>query len=159
MKNTTPLLPGFHLQTLRRKPLSASQKLAAKQKRIRDKSISQLGESFGSFIPSSELDRASTGAFSRRRLFSKENTFWGFSSQILDADSGCKEVVSKFQAFAAVKGITPPSSSTAAYCNARSKLEQSSLENILKHTTHELQQHENAGHWKDRRVVVVDGPG
>ena len=159
MKNMTYFLPGFHLSTLRRRPLSALQKLAAKQKAIRDKSISQLGDCFGSFIPSSELGRSSTGAFSRRQLFSKENTFWGFFSQILDADTGCKEVVSKFQAFAAVKGIAPPSSSTAAYCKARSKLEQSSLENILRHTAQELQQHAKGIHWKDRRVVVVDGTG
>ncbi|MEH6826459.1 MAG: hypothetical protein V7629_21495, partial [Motiliproteus sp.] len=132
MKNMTPFLPGFHLQTLRRTPLSASQKMAAQQRGIRDKSISQLGECFGSFIPSNELDRASSGSFSRRRLFSKENTFWGFFSQVLDADGGCQEVVTKFQAFAATKGIAAPSSSTAAYCNARSKFEQSSLDNILK---------------------------
>ncbi len=68
MKNMTYFLPGFHLSTLRRRPLSALQKLAAKQNAIRDKSISQLGDCFGSFIPSSELGRSSTGAFSRRQL-------------------------------------------------------------------------------------------
>ena len=30
MRNPTPMLPGFHLQTLRRKPRSAQQKLADK---------------------------------------------------------------------------------------------------------------------------------
>ncbi len=68
-------------------------------------------------------------------------------------------VVSQFQAFAATNGIAAPSSSTAAYCNARSKFEQTSLDNILKHTAHELQQHENAGRWQGHRVVVVDGTG
>lgn len=159
MKNTTPLLPGFHLQTLRRRPLSASQKLAAQWQNIRNKSISQLGDCLGSFIPSSELDHASSGPFSRRRLFSKANTFWGFFSQVLDADGGCQEVVRRFQAFAATRGVTAPSSSTAGYCTARSKLDQTCLDNILKHTANELQQHETVGRWKDRRVVVVDGTG
>jgi len=159
MKNTTPLLPGFHLTTLRRKPRSASLKLLDQRQSIRDKSISQLGSCFGSFIPSSELENASNGSFSRRRLFSKENTFWGFFSQILDADGGCKEVVRRFQAFAASKGIKAPSSSTAGYCTARSKLEQASLDKVLRHTANELQQHETTNPWVDRRVVVVDGTG
>ena len=159
MKNTTPLLPGFHLTTLRRKPRSASLKLLDQRQSIRDKSISQLGSYFGSFIPSSELENASNGSFSRRRLFSKENTFWGFFSQILDADGGCKEVVRRFQAFAASKGIKAPSSSTAGYCTARSKLEQASLDKVLRHTANELQQHETTNPWVDRRVVVVDGTG
>jgi hypothetical protein len=30
MKNSTPMFPGFHLQTLRRKPRSEAQKLADK---------------------------------------------------------------------------------------------------------------------------------
>ncbi len=67
--------------------------------------------------------------------------------------------VLSLSAFAATKGIATPSSSTAAYCNARSKLEQISLDNILKHTAHELQKHKNVERWKDRRVVVVDGTG
>ena len=51
MKNNTLYLPGFHLATLRRKPRSAVQKLADEQARLRHLSISQLGESFASFIP------------------------------------------------------------------------------------------------------------
>ncbi|TCK06168.1 IS4 family transposase [Marinobacterium mangrovicola] len=159
MKNTTPLLPGFHLSTLRRKPRAASQKLAEERARIREKSISQLCECLGSFIPAHELNPAPVGDFSRRRLFSKENTFWGFFSQVLDADGGCQEVVHRFQAFAAAKGAKAPSLSTAAYCNARSKLQLSSLENILLHTAAQLKMHPTSKYWLDRRVVVVDGTG
>jgi len=42
MKNTTRLLPGFHLPTLRRKPKTTSQKLAEKLAKIKKHSISQL---------------------------------------------------------------------------------------------------------------------
>ena len=90
MKNNSLYLPGFHLQTLRRKPRSASQKLADERARIRQHSISQLGACFSRFIPQQILDNPSNGSFSRRRLFSKENTFWAFFSQVLDADGGCK---------------------------------------------------------------------
>jgi len=159
MKNVTLLLPGFHLSTLRRKPRSPSQKLATKLHRIREKSICQLDECFGRFIPTEVLQTGTTGLFSRRRLFSKANTFWGFFTQILDADGGCQEVVRKFQAFAATKAMAPPSSSTAAYCKARQRFPTESLERILGNTTTELQRHIKAKRLNGRRVVVVDGTG
>lgn len=159
MQNNSLYLPGFHLATLRRKPRSAAQKLADEIARIRRHSISQLGDCFGHFIPTKALANVSEGAFSRRRLFSKENTFWAFFSQILDADGGCQEVVRKVQALAATRSMPVPSASTSAYCQARSKLGTAELEEILSHTAEDLQQQGQSRWWKGRRVVVVDGTG
>lgn len=159
MQNSSLYLPGFHLATLRRKPRSCAQKLADEKSRIRQHSISQLGDCFGHFIPEKALENGSDGAFSRRRLFSKVNTFWAFFSQILDADGGCQEVVRKVQALAATRSMPVPSASTSAYCQARSKLDPTELENILAHTAEDLQQQGRNRWWKDRRVVVVDGTG
>jgi len=159
MKNPNLYLPGFHLATLRRKPRSASLKLADKLAKIRRKSISQLAKYFTDFVPDQILQPHQSGAQSRRRLFSKENTFWGFFSQILNADSGCSEVVRKFHAFAASQSITLPSTSTSAYCQARQKLEETDLENILSHTSKQLLQREITHALDNRRVVVVDGTG
>jgi hypothetical protein len=140
MKNGTLYLPGFHLSTLRRKPRSGAQKLADEKMRVRRHTISQLGECFGSFISTHELGHEAGGDFSRRRIFSKENTFWGFFAQVLDADGGCQEVVRKVQAFAAARAMPVPSASTSAYCQARGKLDSSGLRRILKHTAERLQQ-------------------
>jgi hypothetical protein len=159
MKNPNLYLPGFHLATLRRKPRSASLKLADKLAKIRRKSISQLAKCFTDFVPSQILQPHQSGEQSRRRLFSKENTFWGFFSQILNADSGCSEVVRKFHAFAASQSISLPSTSTSAYCQARQKLEETDLENILLHTSKQLLQREINHVLENRRVVVVDGTG
>ncbi|WXG52570.1 MAG: hypothetical protein RNU03_17705 [Candidatus Sedimenticola sp. (ex Thyasira tokunagai)] len=95
MKNKTLLLPGFHLSTLRRKPRSPSQILADERARIRRHSLSQLGDLFSRILPSTVLESDARGVFSRRRLFSKANTFWAFFSQVIDADGGCQEVVRK----------------------------------------------------------------
>jgi len=159
MQIKTPLLPGFHLPTLRRKPRSAAQKLAAERARIRAKSFSQLGECFGRFIPQHLLEPASIGPTSRRRLFSKANTFWGFFTQILDADGGCQEIVRRFQAFATQRDLPCPSSSTAAYCKARQRLPIQSLQQILRCTTDQLERTYPRQALFDRRVVVVDGTG
>jgi len=121
MQNPTPLFPGFHLPTLRRKPKSEKQKLLEEINRQKQKSLSQLSEFFRQFIPSHLFTSESTGAWSRDRVLNKKNTFWAFFSQVLDADGGCKEVIRKLQAVAALKSITL-SSSTAGYCKARQKL-------------------------------------
>ncbi len=159
MQNQTALFPNFHLQTLRKTPRTAQQILAETLERIKQKSFSQLGECFGKFIPSQHLHPAENGALSRRRFFSKENTFWAFFSQVLDADGGCREVVRKLQAFAAMKSQALPSSSTAAYCQARKKLDLGMLEAILQHTSNRLQAMPKIGRLNDRRVIVVDGTG
>jgi len=159
MKNATLFLPGFHLATLRRKPRSGAQKLADERRRIRRHTISQLGDCFGPLIPMHDLGSETDGGFSRRRIFSKENTFWAFFAQVLDADGGCQEVVRKVQAFAATRDMPLPSASTSAYCQARSKLSGEGLKRILKRTSEALQERGRCGRWKGRRVVVVDGTG
>ncbi|MBE9485580.1 MAG: IS4 family transposase [Chloroflexi bacterium] len=159
MKNTTPMFPGFHLQTLRRKPRSAQQKFAEKIALLQQKSFKQIGEVFEKFIPCSILKPEETGAMSRRRLFSKENTFWAFFSQVLDADGGCKEVIRKLQSYASIKGVKIPSSSTASYCTARKNLPEQMLSEILEHTADQLDEMPETGLLNNRRVVVVDGTG
>ncbi|MDV7341851.1 IS4 family transposase, partial [Terasakiella sp. A23] len=159
MENASLYLPGLHWSTLRRKPRSALQKLVDETARIRRHSLSQLGDCFSKFIPMRELDQRSGGSFSRRRLYSKTNTFWAFFSQILDADGGCQEVVRKVQAFAGERSMKVPSASTSAYCQARHKLDESMLEKILSHTSKSLRERSQEKGWKGRRVIVVDGTG
>lgn len=159
MKNTTPIFPGFHMQTLRRKPRSGQQKLADRIALLKQKSFKQIGEVFEKFIPTALLKPEKDGAMSRRRVFSKENTFWAFFSQVLDADGGCKEVIRKLQAYASIKGVKVPSSSTASYCVARKNLDEQMLSDILEHTAERLEEMPEAGMMNNRRVIVVDGTG
>lgn len=105
---------------------------------LKQKSFKQIGDVFEKFITSTLLRPERDGAMSRRRLFSKENTFWAFFSQVLDADGGCKEVIRKLQSYASIKGVKVPSSSTSSYCAARKKLDEQMLSDILKHTAAQL---------------------
>lgn len=159
MKNTTPMFPGFHLQTLRRKPRSVQQRLAEKLALLQQKSFKQIGEVFEKFIPLSLLKPEKEGNMSRRRIFSKENTFWAFLSQVLDADGGCKEVIRKLQSYASIKGVKIPSSSTSSYCTARKKLDIHLLSDILNHTAEQLDCLPETERLNNRRVIVVDGTG
>ena len=159
IRNAMPMLPGFHLRPLRRKSRSAQQKLAEKIALLKKKSFKQIGEVFEQFIPRTLLKQEPDGAMSRRRLFSKENTFWAFFSQVLDADGGCTEVIRKLQSYASIKGGKVPSSSTASYCTARKKLDEQMLSGIFEHTAARLDRMPEAGLLSNRRVVVVDGTG
>lgn len=159
MKNKAPLLPGFHLQTLRRKPRSARRKLADETAALKQKSFAQLGECFGRYMPAAHLRPAASGAHSRRRFYSLENTFWAFFSQVLAPDGGCRETVAKLQSYAALKSMDMPSASTAAYCNARKKLDAKGLEAIFEHTATAMAGSAGTELVGGRRVIVVDGTG
>ncbi len=80
-------------------------------------------------------------------------------SQVSGNDGGCQEVIRKLQTFAAIKSKPLPSLSTAAYCQARNKLDMSEPETILQHTANQLLNIPNSGHTNGRRVIVADGTG
>lgn len=52
-----------------------------------------------------------------------------------------------------------PSSSSAAYCQARAKLDLGSLEAMLQHTSNQCLAKPEPGRMNGRRVVVADGTG
>lgn len=157
--NSTPLLPGFYRPFRGRKRKTAQQVFADKISALKQKSFKQIGEILGRFIPSKFLHLESSGIMSRRSVFCKENTFWAFLGQVLDADGSCKEVVRKFQSYASLKGMRVPSSSTASYCAARKKLDEQTLFDIFQHTAAQGNRPPQDGWLDNRRVIVVDGTG
>jgi len=159
MQNTTPIFPGFHLGSLRRKPRSTQQKLAAEIALLKQKDFDQLGQAFGTFIPDRLLAPSGTGGHSRRRLYTKRNTFWAFIGQLFSDDGSCQQVVQKLQAYAALRGLDLPSSGTAAYYKARAKLSMEDVQNIHQHVVSSMQNLGAADTWHGHRVIVVDGTG
>ena len=159
MKITQPLLPGLHLSSLRKKPRSFAQKCLDEKIRKRSKSIAGLKACFGRFIPEKFLTNNTEKKHSRHRVFSKENTFWAFFSQIIDADGGCAEVVRKMQTYLAIHGEYSLSASTGAYCKSRANLKEDDLVEIFNHTASSFEVHPVDQPLAGRRVVVVDGTG
>ncbi len=151
------MLPGFYLPRRGRRPHSVQKVFADKLASMRKMSFQQIGEIFDRFIPNKKLKPEASGAMSRRTFFSKENTFWAFFGQTLDADGGCKEVVRKLQSYASLKGIKIPS--TSSYCTARKKLDEITLTEIFEHTATQGDQPNRIGQLNQRRIIVVDGTG
>jgi len=155
MNNTTPILPGFHLQSLRKKPRSTAQIMADEMSLKKDKSLLGLKACFGRFIPESFLKNNAQGDHSRHRIFSKETTFWAFFSQIIDADGGCAEVVKKLKTYLAFNSDQSLSVSTGSYCKSRKKIVETDLVEILKHTSESFHVNPSDQPLAGRRVIVV----
>jgi hypothetical protein len=158
MQNKTPLFPGFHLPTRRRTPRTARQKAVDELAKIKQKSFSEMAEYLAHIVPTAALKKSLSGTMSRNRIFSKENTFWAFFSQILDADGGCQEVVRKLQAVAAMYAKPMPSSSTSGYGQARKNLSLTELETILSQIS-KRRLGRPSSKLQGRRVIVADGTG
>ncbi len=100
------------------------------------------------------------GKKQRSRLFPSHKTFYLFLWQVLSAERSCSEVVQAFLAWRAHNQETSASPNTAAYCQARQRLNLTTLQ-TAQHTlaAHVAQQARAEQRWYDRAVVVVDGTG
>src|SRR5947208_11309782 len=94
----------------------------------------------------------------RDRVFSPVTTLWGFLSQVLSDDHGCRDAVTRIIAHRAANGLPTCSPNTASYCNARGRLPTGVLRTLARRTAEELQ----AGaaedwKWNGRNVFIADG--
>src|ERR1700688_2170143 len=79
------------------------------------------------------------GVTFRDRIFSPVTTIWGFLSQVLSDDHGCRDAVSRILAHRAASGLEPCSPNPASYCNARSRLPTAVLRTLALRTARQLQ--------------------
>src|SRR4051795_11354924 len=94
----------------------------------------------------------------RDRLFGPLTTIWGFLSQVLSDDHGCRDAVSRVIAHRAASGLEPCSPNTASYCNARTRLPTAVLRDLAKRTAGQLHGVLPEGRkWNGRGVFVADG--
>ena len=148
----------FHIQTLSKKRRTATQRLADEIAEAKTRSLEQLSTCLAEFIPEHLLAQNANGKHSRSRIFTKQTTFWAFLSQVINADGGCAEVVSKLRAFAALKCPFVISPSTGAYCSARKNLSKEEIKKVFNYAAETLDEVENQD-FCNRRVIVVDGTG
>src|SRR6185369_4552412 len=75
----------------------------------------------------------------RDRVFGPITTLWGFLSQVLSEDHGCRDAVARVIAHRAASGLALCSPNAASYCNARSRLPTGVLRTLARRTAEELQ--------------------
>src|SRR3954447_5676142 len=94
----------------------------------------------------------------RDRVLGPITTIWGFLSQVLSDDHGCRDAVSRVIAHRAASGLEPCSPNAASYCNARARIPTDVLRSLAKRTAQELQASlPQQWKWNGRSVFVADG--
>ena len=160
MSNSTPFFAGFHRVLFGRSQPSALRQLQARMAALRHGSLCQLAGVCEPWAPARLLQPTTHGANSRKRSYPMSVTFWAFLAQVMSPGSPCREIVRKVQAWHATRRLPMPSTSTGAYCQARSRLPLQSLRHIQSHTATELQRGIRSDQlWLGRHVKVIDGTG
>jgi DDE family transposase len=155
----TPFFSAFGSLLFGRAPRSAAHSLRARFHQL--SSLSEIQEAFGSFIPHKLLSAHCSGTNSRDRIFSSRVTFWAFLAQVLSPGCPCRESVRKIQAWWQLRSprlAASMSPDTSAYCQARGRLAQSTLEQIHGSLTDRLERNvARPDLWQGREVYMVDG--
>jgi hypothetical protein len=85
-------------------------------------------------------------------------TTWVFLSQVMSADSCCRAAVARLVAHRCRQGQSPCSSQTGGYCQARQRLPEGFVADLVRHTGSTLE-HEAlpSWRWKGLAVMIFDG--
>jgi hypothetical protein len=146
----TPLFPAFRAR------------LAALGRRtaipLRQATLQQLAAHLGGLIPAHLLSSADEGPNSRQRLFTLRLTCECFVWQMLKPRTACREVVRQVQALACLHGRESVDENASAYIQARQRLPQECLEQVLAATARAAEQRAAPSpQLQGRPVKVVDG--
>ncbi len=124
-------------------------------------SLAELYEIFGHLLPDRLLAPSEEGPGSRERDFSLQVTFWAFAAQILSPGTACREIVRRVEAWRQETfgcDQRARSSSTAAFCQARARLEPATLELIRAQIAHRLERNVlSTERWAGRAVIAAAG--
>jgi hypothetical protein len=123
------------------------------------KTIRQKDElPFTDFLPANRSGKYFAEITHRNRIFTPELTLFGFLSQAIGADQSCQSAVSQIISYQISQGIEPPSSNTAAYCKARSRLPENMLSRLTKEAAQEIEEQvDSKWLWRGKNVKLVDG--
>lgn len=94
----------------------------------------------------------------RERLFPPTETLSMFLAQSLSADGSCQQVVNDAAVKRLVGGLTPGSTNTSGYCQARARLPLTMISTLTRQAGEILVEDAPTWwHWQGRQVRLVDG--
>jgi len=101
---------------------------------------------------------AALGVEFRERVFSPIATLWMFLSQTLSADHSCQDAVARLLAWRLARGLSPCSTDTSSYCEARQRLPLPLIRHLTKDVARDMERHaDEKWLWKGRHVKIADG--
>ena len=94
----------------------------------------------------------------RERLFPPTETLSMFLAQVLSADGSCQQAVNDAALQRVIEGLTPCSSKTSAYCQARARLPTEMITALTRQVGGMITEHAPGWwHWQGRPVRLIDG--
>lgn len=160
MLNNDRFLPGMNHILCGKPPKSALVQLKEKAEAFKDSSLSELSDLFSNLVPSKHLEAKARKKNSRTRTYSLNVTFWAFLSQVLSPQGACLEAVRKVQSYCSENKLPIPSSRTASYSEARSRMPVEDLNGIHKEIAKKAQGKVlEKQRWIGHDVKVIDGTG
>lgn len=94
----------------------------------------------------------------RERLYTPTTTLSLFLAQAMNTDASCQNTVNHHVVERVFNGLSACSTTTGAYCKARTRLPQDMIAELAKQTGQLiLEQIPNSWRWQGRRVKLVDG--
>ena len=156
----TPFFPGLAQATLGRARRTVQEQIRANARAFEKSKLLEFSGLFSPWVPEELLQSTESGAHSRKRVYSLNNTFWSFLYQVFLPGISCREVVKKIQACSIARKKEFPGSGTSAYCQARRRLPLDKLRSIYRETVRSVERRTCAiPQWQGRRVKVVDATG
>jgi len=94
----------------------------------------------------------------RDRAYAPDVTLMAFCTQLISSDSSCREVVTKLNRDRTKSGLMPISSSTSAYCQARSRLSLGLIKDLAIESGEFMEKAvPSEWLWKGRHLKLIDG--
>ena len=119
---------------------------------------SSVGLPFKELLSSEDFNTSIKGHNYRKRIFSPDITLWALLSQVLDDDQSLQAAVARVIAFFVSKGHVPPSINTSAYCQARTRLPEEVLSQLVRKNAEELEEKVPANWcWRNKTIKLMDG--
>lgn len=92
------------------------------------------------------------------RIYNTTVTLWVFLSQVMSIDHGCVSAVARLIVYRVASGLPACSAKTGAYCIARDKLDEDSMQRLVTQSGREIEASTpGAWRWNGHRVVTADG--
>ncbi len=133
---------------------SPQRRLSAYAQRLSQWSLQELSSS----CPGLRESFARLAVPFRERIFSPVVTFWMFLAQVLSDGASCQEMVAKALAALWLTEGKQASPENSAYCQARKRLPESFLQELVPKLADQLESQVHTEHlWMGRRVKIVDG--
>jgi hypothetical protein len=151
----TPFLPGWRARLA---PLGS--RGSSPVPPLRQATLAQIERQLAPAVDPALLQQRAAHAHSRERVFTLARTFWCWIWQVLQANTSCREVVQQVQALFALEQLKAVDGSSAAYCQARSKLTLGLLQKIFAGSSQQAEALATSGTLlRGRPLRLVDGTG